>query len=356
MDLKGYATENHHMAQRQAIGPLDPTQPTYSGYIQDVDIPSNMATVVNPLNSNLDDNLLDPNDPVTPTVSSYMPLPTFCAGLANGQNPIRNDLPPYGMQIVPFGGGASVNPQGGEQVQVGHVNADLGAGAIQAMTFNDMALPPGSQPVPVSGAQLANGEWLFITPAGAIIHLDAQGDVNLFTLPVPGADANASANLRVIIGGGITVQATQNPNLNNPLQNTINLAADSDIIETSGGGIRIQATAAPNPVRPVQYNLDVNADANINIGAGVQVNITATGQVNVAAPEVNVTSPDTQIRGAIIDAGAPGATYSLLTALWYTFLAGHTHTGVTAGADVSGPPLVTPPPTPPYVTLAFEAN
>ena len=309
MELHGYASETVHLQQSQMVGPFDPTQSAYVGYIAEVDIENHAVTVIDPLNSNLDTDLANPNDPVHPTKSAFMPLITGFASLSNGKNPIRDDLPcPYGMQVVPFGGGATANPQAGEQVVVVHLNADIGAGAVAFYCYNDQAKPPGSQNIPVSGAQLSNGEWLYVTPAGTIIHLDKLANFNLYTLPVPDATTDSTANITAI----------------------------------SQGGISIQATATPGLTNPIQYTINANADLSVNLAAGVTMNLTA---------------PSIQIRGSVVDVGnSTTPTLSLITAAMLIWLGSHTHEGVQSGLETSGPPVLPPPATYPYVTASTMAN
>lgn len=324
--LDAHVEENMHLQQRQALGPLDPTNPGYWGYIQAVQVADGTATIVNPQNSDIDTNLADPNDPVLPVVSAPIPVCSGFASLsgANGRNnPIRDDIQTYGIQLVPFGGATTQNFQTGEQVLVLNLNSDFGEGACIAFGFNDNAQAPGSQPIPVSGVMLALGEWLYVHPAGIIQHFDALGNLHLYTIPIPDADPNTSGNIITISQGGVSLQATANPVLDNPLQYTVNIDADV--------AVNIESLGAVNVIAPL---VTVTA-TTVNITGTTVVNVTSTGTINATAPIFNALDGQ-------VNLGA-GPLLTLCNSLFFLWAAGHTHDGVAPGVGTSLGPTVPPP-------------
>lgn len=92
-------------------------------------------------------------------LSPWLPCPTMWTG--NG----------FGMQVAPFGGATSENPNRGEQCIVELIERQYGVTAIAHLTFNDSMTPPFPGMLP--------GEFGMKSKTGSTFYMDAAGNITV---------------------------------------------------------------------------------------------------------------------------------------------------------------------------------
>ncbi len=361
VDLMGHIDETMHLQHQTASQQIDGTKPAYIGYIQDYNVDTGLCTVIDPLNCSPGP---DGGQPI-PIVSGPIPLCTSFAGLANGQNPVNDQIRYYGVQVCPFGGASIVDPTGGEQVLVANVRASIGYQLTAFLLFNAVALPPGALPIPVSQANLDNGEWLGVHPSGTVIHMTNDGNLNVYTQG-PDPDQGQNINAQAYGGIGLTTAHNGDPAPPDPLQGDIDLTAVQDINMAVLRDIIMEAQRDILEIahrdHTTQADRDILEEAihDIEMTAGNDLTAVATTgtanlqghlAVNVFSDTVvTVTAPQVLI-------GAAGEV--LLRLLTEAFLAtfdAHTHDGVQPGAGISGAPTIPVIPGYPITTIALQGG
>lgn len=395
--LHGHIAETNHIYQQQAsaqVNDANRQQLAYIGYLSNYNPQTGYGTVVNPENCDNDGNAI---------LTGPIPIITSWIGTANGQNPITgNNDEPWGIQIHPFGGAMpqtlrNADGPGGEQVLVIQARPESGYAATGFLLPNNLALPPGGDQIPIIGRQIRPGEMLIVSPAQAVVLLDEEGSIHVYTQQVE----NAGGNLKAGVAGGIRLQTTAPQTLvDDPDQGDIDIIALQDLTLTSQQGTidetaqndinqtattgqitRQAATGIDDSTTTGNFNLTSTA-GNVNITSGLAINNTAGGAiVSQATTNINnnagaaITNQATglqlatagttftitggvsvTINSPIVNIGTPTTYLTLLTVAFLAAFNTHIHDGVTAGAGVSGTPTVPVLPGTPITTEALAAN
>jgi hypothetical protein len=365
----GHISELFNMQTNYTTGQVPGSKKAWYGYIQQYNPQTGYCTVINPINSILPEDAAvigaTPTQQFVPTITNWIPLATPMAGLASGQNNINTNIPNPGFQYAPVGGASVSNPTGGEQVLVIEVNSDTGYSAAAFLTYNNIALPPG-QAIPVLGTAMNNGEFLMVTPAGVVLYLDNNANLNIFTLQVPGGPTNGTGNVNVVSNGGIgfTTAATDTPPPSIPAGNIAWTALKNifqNALEAIGlvAGTTATVTATTAAALVGGTTADLAAGTEANVTAGTSANITAGTTITIDAGGVIslTTTADINVLGASVQIGELAALfYPLMTSIFALWVTTHTHSGVQTGAGVSGPPVDPPTLDYPNLTSITTAN
>lgn len=282
MDIHGDMAEYIHLSQQASEMQIGSTsKQLYIGYINSYDPLTHTVTVVNPLNI----------DPVlgNMVISQPMPLFSFLAPIRKGPNPVNSNVPAYGFQQALFGGAqANISLEyKGEQVLVLNIRPGTGYGAAALLMFNDLALAPGGN-IPVSGAALAGGEFVYVQPSGTTTHFDNEGNINIYCQQPNGM---TGGNVQTMAYGGISLNTGDPTELPQDISpGNIGVFTKKDFESMSYGGISFNTGYKNDPNTHTADNPQPIAVGDIGLFAlvtqredntGGNINAMAYGGINL---------------------------------------------------------------------------